>query len=1809
MYFQRQEVLGAPPILASIGSIFSNDSKKDKLSPTYQLFVGIGYIFYLIIFMIVITKVIQPNEEYSSIYSIQNILKSANWNPDLSTPKNSMFNSIQTNTDIQYWMYYVLGPPLLNGHIADQNQFIGASLTKCVGEYLESDIEKNYVPSDYGIVKVINLNNCNKTKLNLVSRIASPYKYLEAFFDSSENYIVQEIEKSPELPALPKLSNRTDVISYSAELLFYNGNIDTYSVISFSFNLSIFGTFIVEVLSQSASPIKKYIGFPCTGACNLNINQIIKSAIFFIYCVIFILHLLSGVLLLISNLSGSPSYSQNEYERNGLGIESWSSYFKERSLSISIRISHLSVILLWISSAVIVQLLPTQSLNTILEKSNQAAKIINMGQTSETPLLNHIIYTIQIASVIKFTGTVIACIASFLMLFRIFQIFSSLFSQINVPLKTITLYFKKIVGLFFLINMLVLTMALGIIVYLHIDKLSANIQGMNTSISSSVFSLLLAPFSSGLSEGAPERVNQIPSIIFFSIVLGISILYLLLIPMSTATIMFIYNEVEILQSLRQNTDNIYTIKTTLSAWVQQLFFLSTFWQSKKVSIFSSPSNDKEMKIAHDTQNEIEAQSHQENNSKEIIINEETNGIDKFNENSLNQMIQQKMKQLKKFFELPPRLEYIPYHLFLLIILFSFVSIYWIVSVVNYQLYTETGDVIWKILDSPFRARSFYTFDPTLDFFPYMFKSCNNKNESPNFLYNKNQLPNIPEELLYGLYQSYKLTNITSLSHIKAWIQKIFIPLIKTKNVQSSGGKDFLIDLGHPTFDSTINPMLLFKQHFSPVKCNSNPISSELYLSTISKSKSSLSIKDISNFNTSSVSKVPKSLSRSSKSGLLNISNIFSRFLNFMNRGGGSVNRKLNASLDNNYQLESLLSSSGVDRVFFLYAGNESEISQQFDKSLNGSDKGNLFWVLKSYSLSTRSEVSVDFIPSLNIFDLNEDVNVPFDGLFDYNMDNLEIYLPIIIPNQLSASLLTLKFEVLRTGKIEIEYVFDFVKREWITQVIGENDSIDSHIQEKSNNSSQNEIQSNELNINSNTWLFPSIMIGVQGFIILLFILLATYNFHRKRFLSKRLIHQINYKMDISESDSENEIPKKKKIRRIGIRKFEKKIKRKEIENDQSKIKGQKLESSGNRNLYLNEKKNVLEFRKKNPKRKQDQEFKEEIIEYKHLEEEIYDEDVLSLYKLSNLNIMIIIIMSIIFFILFSLSIAYYILITSTKISMNLNSIDIEGGFNSIASSHGNALPWEIDQSNLNIDSKLNMIGSSSGFYNDHIFSFKNLFEAINNIQEISKYFEHFEIIGVLLIITYLSIIFVYSSLLVDRHRRTKMLRMKRYLEKTGRKLQGNSFESLSVFTFMDTTSQRGFSWNDANYALIPILCVVISFILIFSLTGYSILGYQETTYFSYYYSVLSSLLIIFNYNSVKQVIMTSITPDISIRFKSNFLTFFWRPIYYLLTFFTFNFILKALIPASIIFYMRSVASRNLQISQDTLLSKLNNVAVTRPSIPIFMNDSISLRMKFFIKALYKKLGKFKNFDMNLMKGSSMEEHTDRDVHLTGENPDWIFAKLIPELFNEIIHYKLNVAELVNKDQQGIQEIRDYLGNISLQLLLIQEHLVKIEFLRCKLSMIRQELMKIEDVKKDISRGNRESQHYIDRLLQRLMSINDEIEHLDESNRVLGQEKESAKQKTTNASANYSLQKEKEKFSTDFLFEYGNSYAKTLFENSKINDITSSDENSDGSSYSQRYPDEANSTVFKNKNTKKSIINYIHENKKGDNIVQNIWKRD
>ncbi|TRY52867.1 Uncharacterized protein CTYZ_00002459 [Cryptosporidium tyzzeri] len=1818
MYFQRQEVIGSPPILASIRSIFSNESKKDKLGPTYQLFVGIGYIFYLIIFMIVITKVIQPNEEYSSIYSIQNILKSANWNPDLSTPKNSMLYNIQTNGDIQNWIYYVLGPPLLNGHIADQNQIIGASLTKCVGEYISNAVENQYIPSDYGVVKVLSQSNCKKTKLNLVSRIASPYKYMEAFFDSSKDYVIQEIESNPELPVLPKLFNKTDIISYTAELLFYNGNIDTYSVVSFSFNLSIFGTFIVDVLSQSASPIKKYIGFPCDGSCNINITQITKSAFFFTYCVVFILHLISGIILLISSASGSPSYSSKESERNGLGIESWSNYFKERSLSIAIRISHFSVILLWISSAVLVQLLPKQSLKNILEQSNQAAEKINLNQSSEMPLLNSIIYTIKIASIIKFTGTVIACIASLLMLFRIFQIFSSLFSQVNVPLKTIMLFFRKIIGIFFLINLIVLTLALGIIIYLHIDKYSPNIKGIKESISTSIFSIMLAPISISLQEETTEEtVYKVPTVIFLSIVLGILTLYLLLIPLSTATIMFIYNEVEILQSLKQNTDNIYTIKTTLSAWIQQIFFLSTFWQSKKVWSFSSQSNDKTIKINHDIQNEIEAQHQQESNSfaKEIILNEGVNKTDKMNEKGINQVIQQKKKQFKKFFELPPKLEYIPYHLFSLIVLFSIVSILWIINIANYQLHTETGEVIWKILDSPFRARSFYTFDPTLDFFPYMFKDCSKKDENLNFLYDKNQLSKIPGELLYGLYQSYRLANITSLSHLNSWIQKIFIPLIKTKNTQISEKKNFLIDLGHPTLYSTVNPMLLFKQHFSPVKCNSNPISSGLYLSTISRSKSSLSIKDISNFNPLSVNNVPTLLSVP-KTQIQKIRNIFARILKLVNFNQGIFSRELTTSAEKSSHMESTLSSSGVDRIFFLYAGKESEISEQFNKSLHGNDEGNLFWVIRSYSLSTGSDVNVDLITSLDSFASNEDFNIPFDGLFDYSMDTLEIYFPIIIPNQNSVSLIKLKFELLRTGKIEIEYSFDFVKHEWIKQTLNQNGIyIDSKNQEISKdadgneNGSENQVKDSDSN--SGIWIFSFILIGIQCFIFLIFLILVIYNFYRKRLLRKRLMNQINYKMDISESESESEIQKKKKIRKLGIRKIARKIGRKEIENEQTTIKKQKLETFGN--VHLNEKKNVLEFRKKKfAHKKHNKEIKEEITDSKQIvEEELYDEDILSLYKLSNFNILIIVIMLIAFFVLFFSSIAYYILIISTKISININSIDIEGGFNSIASSHGDPLPWEIEISNLNdINSKLNMIGSSSGFYNDNVFSFSNLFETINNIQEISGYFEMFEIIGVFLIITYLSIIFIYSSLLVDRHRRAKILKMRRYMEKTGKKLTGNSFESLSVFTFMDTTSQRGFSWNDANYALFPIFCVVASIILIFSLTGYSILGYQEATYFSYYYSVISSLLMIFNYNSVKQVMMTSITPDISTRFKSNIITFIWKPLYYLLTFFTFNFILKALIPASIIFYMRSVASKNLQISQDTLLSKLNNVAVTRPSIPVFTNDCISLRMKFFIKALYKKLGKFKKFDMNLMKGNTIEEQNETEVNLTEGNPDWIFAKLIPELFNEMIHYKLNIAELVNKDQQGIQEIRDYLGNISLQLLLIQEHLVKIEFLRCKLSMIRQELMKIEDVKKDISRGNRESQHYIDRLLQRLMSINDEIEHLDESNRVLGQEKETAKQKTSSVAANYTLQKEKEKFSTNFLFEYGNSYAKTLFENSKINDIVSSDEYSNEDSDERKDLDEINrNKVSANINTKKSIINYIDKSDKDDSKVKNIWKRD
>ncbi|KAF7457925.1 putative integral membrane protein [Cryptosporidium felis] len=1790
MYFQRQEVIGAPPILASIGSIFSVGSKRDKLSPTYQLFVGIGYIFYLIVFMLVITKVIQPNEIYSSIYSVQNILKSANWNSDLSTPKNSMVHNIQTNNDIQNWMFYVLGPPLLNGHIADQNQLIGASLTKCIGEYIHNNEENNYIPSDYGVIKVLNLGNCNETRLNLVSRIASPYKYLEEFFSSPAGFVIQEIEPVPELPKLPKISNRTDIISYTAELLFYNGNIDTYSVISFTFNLSMFGTFIVDVLSQSASPIKKFIGFPCEGNCNLNMSRILKTLLLSMYFAIFIFHLFSGILLLISSASGSQN-STSISERNTLGIESWSNYYKERSLSIAIRLSHFSVISLWISSGVLVQLLPNQTLDNILEKSNEVAKKINLNQSSEIPILNSIISIIKIASILRFSGTVMACIASFLMLFRIFQIFSSLFSQINVPLKTVVLYFKKVIGLFFLLNLTILTLALGIIIYLHIDRYSAIIKGYKSSFTTSLFLLLLSPFSNNRwEESTVSGVTTVPTAIFVSTVLGIATLYLMLIPLSTATIMFIYNEVEILQSLKQNTDNIYTIKTTLNAWIQQLFFLSTFWQSKKFFQFSSQSRETANKIIPDSQNEIEAQSHKKNDNitKEIILNEDNNKVYD-SEKHLKQWFVNKKKQLKNFFDIPPKLEFVPYHLLFLILLFSIISIYWIVHVISYQLYTGTADIIWKILDTPFSARSYYSFNPTLEFYPYMFKNCSDKTISPKFLFDKSQLSNIPDDLIYGLYQSYRLTNITSMGHLKTWIEKIFIPLVNPTN-SNKPSREFLTDLGYPIFYSTINPILLFKQHFSPVKCNSNPVTSGLYKSIITKSKSSLDIKDISNFNKTSINGVFSTSTYESReiydSKERNLNS--NKLKKYVDRTK-IINRLLGVSKGENAEIESIFSGSGVDRVFFLYAGTESEISQQFQNSLIGNDKGNLFWIIRSYSLSKGNEISVEFVPSIEQYRSDENIGIPYNGLFDYNMDNLEIYLPIVIPTQQSISLLSLNFEILRTGKIDIIFKFDYVKDEWINKL--------SDLNIDMNN--ENDTETN--NTNSNMWIFSHILIGIQIFIFLIFTIIIIFNFYRKKLLSRRIMHQINYKMDISDSESDDSKPEKGKIRRLGIKKVARKIKRKEIDTIQKKKHKLELKTNFNAKNEFKGKKNL----------RKNEYYNENFTDSNYIVEELDDEDILSLYKLSNLNLFAITLMSIAFFILFFSAISYYILIISTKVSINVNSIDIEAGFNSIASSQGSALPWEIGKSRLDYsNSKLNMIGSSSGLYNENVFSLKNLFMAIISIKEISDYFGRFELFGVLLIITYLSIIFTYSSLLIDRHRKVKMLRMKRYFEKTGRKSSGNSFESLSVFTFMDTTSQRGFSWNHANYAFIPIFCVVFSFILIFSLTGYSLLGYQEATYFSYYYSLLSSLLIIYNYNSVKHVIMTTITPDMSIRFTSNIVTFFWRPIYYLITFFTFNFILKALIPASIIFYMRSVASKNLQASQDTLLSKLNNIAVTRPSIPIFMNESISLRMKFFIKALYKKLGKFRNFDhtLSLLKDNATDsEKNERDIYFR-DNPDWIFSKLIPELFNEIIHYRLNIAELVNKDQQGIQEIRDYLGNISLQLLLIQEHLVKIEFLRCKLSMIRQELMKIEDIKKDISRGNRESQHYIDRLLQRLISINDEIEHLDESNRVLGQERESVKQKnTSSASANYSLQKEKDKFSTDFLFEYDHSHAKALFENSKINDIAC-EELSESNSESDHTPNDIKDNLGKNR--KRTILNCnFNGNKQDESKIKETWKRD
>ncbi|KAH7648856.1 hypothetical protein FG379_002326 [Cryptosporidium bovis] len=1787
MYFQRKEVLGEPPILASFGSIRSQNSKKRKLSPTFQFFVGVGYVIYLIVTLLVISLIAQPSEIYSSIYSVQNVLKSANWNPDTSTPKNLNPNNIQTNDDIQNWMTYVLGPILLSGYISDQNQVIGASFSKCIGEYTPDSNSNNLVPSDYGIANILEVSNCNESKMNMVSRISEPYKYLEIFFDSSEKYIIQEIEETPTIPTIPKKSKRTDIVSYKIELLIYNANAEAFTVLNFSFNLSIFGNYILNIHSQTATSINKFIGLPCT-SCNFTIKQILKVILFFIYCFIFVLHFIPGIILFFTSLCGSRS-STNEKEST-IKMESWSSYFKERSLSIAIRLSHFSTVTLWITSALIIQLLPDLELKNILENSNKVAIEIINGNSSGIPLLNSIIYWVQIASILKFIGTAVGCLSTFLILFRIFQIFSSLFSQVNVPLKTIILYFKKIVGIYLFINTILLTLSLGIIIYIQINKYYPIIRGFKSSFTTSLFLLFLSPFDEIGWEGNLNSTDaNITTIVFVSVILGISTFYLMLVPLSTATIMFIFNEVEVLQSLKQNTDNIYTIKTSINSWIQQLFFLSTFWATKKTGFFSNKFPLKISKDSPDSQNKTEFTSASKITRCSSNINENE---EKHQVKSISDWRQKRFIQFKNFFKVPPKLEFIPYYIFFILILFLVLSIIWIVRIVNHRLEKDAKDIVWKILDYPFKARSFYTFDPTKRFSPYMFQECSNeKTVNPPFLYDETQLESIPSELIYGLFQSFRLSNLTSINQIKVWMERILIPSILSKSNETKKNDKFLTDIGYPTLTPIVNPILMLKQHFNPTRCNSNPKTSGLYLSKTMETKTKVNLDDITDYNISSTKNY----------NLFSVRN--ESLVNDLNDNITGSYLKNNSSTEEIGQMESSSSSYGVDRIFVLYSGTQNELMEQFNKTLNGEDEGNLFWVIKSYSLSKGSDSQIHLVHSFGQSANEININIPYSGLFDFNLGEMKLYFPILIPGKSSVSLITIDFDISPTGLVSISYTFDYIKTEWITQ---DSDEMEIIVDRKS----EIEISAVENNLKYNL-IFSEVILGIQVLLFLVLISILIYNAVRKKYLNKKLLNKTNYEMNISDQESERE--NKKKFKKFRLKRMHRQ--KKQYINDLSEDSGEK-EEDRHRVIVINEKKDLLEFRRKKMIKKiKTRQFEDGGIEVNNEIDDINDEDIIQLYKLKNVNILAIIIISSTFLILFCLCFRYYILIITTKISINPNSIDFEGGFNSIPTSVGVPLPWEISMDDVYTTKfDLNMIGSNSGFYNDKVFSIKKLIKTIHDIRRISNYFFMFEFFAASIILVYIAFLFLYSGILIERHKRVKMFRIKKHFEKTGDNILENSLDSVSLFTFMDSTSQTGFSWKEANYAFFPIFCVVFSFIILFSITGYSILGYQEGQFFSFYYSFMSSLMLMYNYNSIKNVILSKTFPELSIRFYMSELSFIIKPIYLIFTFFTFNFILKALIPASIIFYMRSIASKNLQSSQDTLLSKLNKVAVTRPSIPIFVNDSITLRMKFFIKALYIKLGKIKHLDkQNSFEDEMINEQIDSNIKQGKDNPDWIFAKLIPELFNEIIHYKLNISELVNKDQQGIQEIRDYLSNTSLQLLLIQEHLVKIEFLRCKLSMIRQELMKIEDVKKDISRGNRESQHYLNRLLQRLMSINDEIEHLDQSNKAISQEKEINKQKNIQSINSNSLKKEKDKCGNDYLFEYDNSYAKELFDNSKINDILSeSDIKSSLTSESETSELETRrgrKTVLSNNpepNIRNDILNLNSEEL--EKRVEELWRR-
>ncbi|OII71581.1 hypothetical protein cand_032940 [Cryptosporidium andersoni] len=1849
-----------PQVLASFKWLCCSNSNRGKLSPMYQLIVGLGYIVFLILFTLVLSLVIQTNSIYNSVSSITMAVNMANWNPGEYTAKDSNIYTIQSYSDIQNWLYYVLGPLLLHGYISDQNLLIGAVLKKCESKYVAENTYEYYspfIPKTYGNLHILDRSNCKETTLNLISRIASPYKSLQQFFNSTEDFVYQYVET--EIPNLPIISNNTNVTSVNIEMLLYNGNIDVFSILEYNFKLTSFGSYSFDSSFWSATPIKSYIGFPCYKSCNLTTKKIIPVLLFFLYCICVLFHTLSGLFMLFSNCYYNGKLKKIAYQDSDNldsdsqipSVESWKEYFKHRSLPITIRLFNLCIIATWLGSGIILQTLPYETLDEILQSTNSYTGHIlhNSHDTNDLKYLkkltlSNIIWTVKLASSLRFIGMSLGCVVILLIIFRTFHIFSTLFANINSPLIAIFLYFKKVVGFVLFLCLIILIVTLTIVIFLQFDNFSLFFRSFLASLSYSLMTILLSPCQPVyLKEGF---ANFNPRLTFFTLLsfsVAYILLFLILLPLSIATTIYLYGEIELYQVFNQNSDNIFTIKSSLNAWIQQLFFLSTFWQTlsndsslshriiqKNKNYLENMNLDSKYDLGQNKQFSFEKYQVSGANEKLLDTSSRTN-ID---------WIKRRYRRLKLFFSFPPKLEFIPYQLFILMFLFVCLSICWTVLVFRTQLHPNVRSVIWDILNAPFRAPSLFSMNIDLNNSPYIFRNCSLRNtEYPKFFFNDDQIKQIPSSLIVGLNQSVQLSNITSIHHLNIWFANIFIPLIESNDIKGSyinlsihddlsetySSKDnngHMIPIAYTKLYPITNPMLIVRQSCSIPICNSNPTSAGYYLSVLSDISSEFeSIGNLAEFNSTTPMKnlnylntfssykslsILEDLNNKKKSKFLSKSREDRIIFDMSEIAGNSIDKsgtnkteeislmthnnsknnesgididkniyhekdlklsnslkfsKSLVSIETTSQLRSMVAESGIRRIFFLYSGTDDQIYQQYLNALNGTAVGSMFWIVKLGS-SANDEISIEFLPSLTPFKNISEIVGSSGNLFDFSLQKMQILFPIYLSSISSVALIDININFFQSGLFETYFDVKIIDNYWINY-------------ENSSNINYKYLKSNkETNFSSSSWAYCFVALAIMLLILTIIIALYFYNISKKRQIRTSNI----FHTDIDNID----LPNNNKSFRTKLedkalmdddsssskRDYSSTIKRRVNISSESKFsKSSKSDKINNEDMLISNEKKSAE--KGNGKDRNGYHIQEVSMDVDISDISIPDEDIIALYRLSRFNTFTLSILTLAFLSCFLTCIVFFAYLSTQSLVLNLKTINSEGKFVSTATYESDGLPWSIPISETSrLEEDIQTIGHGSGFYNGNAFSLYSLLNIVANIQKLTWYFKMFEFFAALLIFIYIIYLLFYSGILIDRYHRTKVFRMKS-LQKSRRYCVSSLDSTLSLTNFMDSASITGFSWKRANNIMLPSMFITFIFLLFFALIGYCTLGIQELSFLTYYYSILSSLLVIFNYNSIKYLFLTNVLYTSNVGLYTNWISYFWKPVFLVFTFFFYQFILKALLPASVICYLRSLSTKNLQNSHDILLSKLNTIAVTRPRIKIFVNDSIMLRMRFFIKALYRKLGTVRDFpqEFDLFKESETSgilEEDITDIRETGDNPDWIFAKLIPEIFNELVHYRINELELVKQDQQNLQNIRDYLADISLQLLLIQEHLVKIEFLRCKLSMIRHELMNVNEAKKEVSRGNKESKHYINRLLQRLMGIYDDIEHLNQTSRVLGisrDEKAGIGVSAIDAGifpsgldVRLSLEHEKQKYSEDFMYEYNHSYAKALFENYKLQDI-------------------------------------------------------